>query len=389
MINYLQKTDEKQRWLFFSTLLNAALAAAKLSWGWLMGSTLVVADGIHSISDVFGALLIFLALFFAAHKSERFPYGLHKLEDMAAVFGGIGILFAGYEIIHSVFFDAGIQTPEEIWTTVGFILVVVFVQFIFYFYEFKAAKRLKSPGVKADAINWLGDIGAGLIVVIGLVAHYYHVAYAQEISVIIIVFMILKGAYDVLKEGLFSLLDAADIELNTTIKEIIISEADITNITRLNVRKSGSVYFADIELSIAELSASKAHNSIDALVHKLHQKIEALESVTIHYEPEHPPYETVVRLLEQDKQKLSANFGRTAWLEVTHITEDNKQISQEIIENPARNASQGKAFRLVAFLLSLHTDKIIMAEVNLDENVTILFDALNIDIKTIQQRNIS
>ena len=387
MINYLQKTDEKQRWLFFSTLLNAALAAAKLSWGWLMGSTLVVADGIHSISDVFGALLIFLALFFAAHKSERFPYGLHKLEDMAAVFGGIGILFAGYEIIHSVFFDAGIQTPKEIWTTVGFILVVVFVQFIFYFYELKAAKRLKSPGVKADAINWLGDIGAGLIVVIGLVAHYYDVAYAQEISVIIIVFMILKGAYDVLKEGLFSLLDAADIELNTTIKEIVMSEADITKITRLNVRKSGSVYFADIELSIAELSASKAHNSIDALVHKLHQKIEALESVTIHYEPEHPPYETVVRLLDEDRKKLSSNFGRTAWLEVTHITEDNKQISQEIIENPARNASQGKAFRLVAFLLSLHTDKIIMAEVDLDENVTTLFDALNIEIK--QQRKIS
>ena len=389
MINYLQKTDEKQRWLFFSTLLNAALAAAKLSWGWLMGSTLVVADGIHSISDVFGALLIFLALFFAAHKSERFPYGLHKLEDMAAVLGGIGILFAGYEIIHSVFFDAGIQTPEEIWTTVGFILVVVFVQFIFYFYELKAAKRLKSPGVKADAINWLGDIGAGLIVVIGLVAHYYDVAYAQEISVIIIVFMILKGAYDVLKEGLFSLLDAADIELNTTIKEIVMSEADITKITRLNVRKSGSVYFADIELSIAELSASKAHNSIDALVHKLHQKIEALESVTIHYEPEHPPYETVVRLLDEDSQNLSSNFGRTAWLEVTHITEDNKQISQEIIENTARNASQGKAFRLVAFLLSLHTDKVIMAEVDLDENVTTLFDALNIEIKTIQQRKIS
>ena len=387
MINYLQKTDEKQRWLFFSTLLNAALAAAKLAWGWMMGSTLVVADGIHSISDVFGALLIFLALFFAAHKSKRFPYGLHKLEDMAAVFGGIGILFAGYEIIHSVFFDAGIQTPKEIWTTVGFILVVVFVQFIFYFYELKAAKRLKSPGVKADAINWLGDIGAGLIVVIGLVAHYYDVAYAQEISVIIIVFMILKGAYDVLKEGLFSLLDAADIELNTTIKEIVMSEADITKITRLNVRKSGSVYFADIELSIAELSASKAHNSIDALVHKLHQKIEALESVTIHYEPEHPPYETVVRLLDEDRKKLSSNFGRTAWLEVTHITEDNKQISQEIIENPARNASQGKAFRLVAFLLSLHTDKIIMAEVDLDENVTTLFDALNIEIK--QQRKIS
>ena len=381
MINYIRKTDEKQRWLFFSTLLNAALAASKLGWGWMMGSTLVVADGIHSISDVFGALLIFLALFFAAHKSKRFPYGLHKLEDMAAVIGGLGILYAGYEIIHSVFFETGMKTPDDIWSTVGFIFAIVLIQYVFYFYELRASKRLKSPGVQADAINWLGDIGAGMIVIIGLIAHHYKVPYAQEVSVIIIVLMILKGAFDVLKEGLLSLLDAADIEMNDAIEKIVMSEPDITDIKRLNVRKSGSVYFADIELSVAELSASRAHKSIDEVVEKLHQHIDALEAITIHYEPEHPTYVTVVRLLQEDKQTLSQNFGRSVWLEITHFTEDKEQISQEFIKNPALEAEHGKAFRLVAFLLSLHTDKIIMGNVNMDENIVTLFDALNIEIE--------
>ena len=380
MISYIRKTDEKQRWLFFSTLLNAALAASKLGWGWMMGSTLVVADGIHSISDVFGALLIFLALFFAAHKSKRFPYGLHKLEDMAAVLGGIGILYAGYEIIHSVFFETGLKTPEEIWTTVGFIFVIVLIQYIFYFYELQASKRLKSPGVQADAINWLGDIGAGMIVIIGLIAHHYKVPYAQEVSVIIIVFMILKGAYDVLKEGILSLLDAADIEMNSAIEKIIMSEPDITDIKRLNVRKSGSVYFADVELSVAELNAAKAHKSIDEVVNTLHRDIDALEAVTIHYEPEHPPYETVVRLLDEDKKSLSQSFGRSVWLEVTHLAEDKTQISHEFMKNPALDASRGKAFRLVAYLLSLHTDKIIMGSVDMDENIVTLFEALDIEI---------
>ena len=380
MINYIRKTDEKQRWLFFSTLLNAALAALKLGWGWMMGSTLVVADGIHSISDVFGALLIFLALFFAAHKSKRFPYGLHKLEDMAAVIGGLGILYAGYEIIHSVFFETGMKTPDDIWSTIGFIFAIVLIQYVFYFYELRASKRLKSPGVQADAINWLGDIGAGMIVIIGLIAHHYKVPYAQEVSVIIIVLMILKGAFDVLKEGILSLLDAADIEMNDAIEKIVMSEPDITDIKRLNVRKSGSVYFADIELSVAELNASKAHKSIDEVVEKLHKNIDELEAVTIHYEPEHPPYKTVVQLLQEDKQRLSQTFGRSVWLEVTHFTEDNEQISQEFIKNPALEAEHGKAFRLVAFLLSLHTDKIIMGNVNMDENIVTLFDALNIEI---------
>ncbi|WP_294951729.1 cation diffusion facilitator family transporter [Sulfurovum sp.] len=380
MISHIRKTDEKQRWLFASTLLNAALAAAKLGWGWMMGSTLVVADGIHSISDVFGALLIFLALFFAAHKSERFPYGLHKLEDLAAVLGGLGILYAGYEIVNSVFFEAGIETPREVWTTIGFILAIILVQFIFYFFELKAAQRLKSPGVKADAINWLGDIGAGFIVVIGLAAHHYEIPYAQEAAVIIIVIMILAGAYDVLKEGLLSLLDAADIEMNDTLRKIVMTEPDITNIKRLNVRKSGSVYFADIELNVAEVNAAKAHSSIDAVVNELHRKIPSLEAVTIHYEPEHPPYETIVKLLDEDKKHLSTHFGRTTWLEITHVTQDEQQVSQKLVKNPALDAPKGKAFRLIAYLLSIHTDRVIMGNADLDENILTLFDALDIEI---------
>ena len=380
MITYIRKTDEKQRWLFFSTLLNAALAASKLGWGWMMGSTLVVADGIHSISDVFGALLIFLALFFAAHKSKRFPYGLHKLEDMAAVIGGLGILYAGYEIIHSVFFETGMKTPDDIWSTIGFIFAIVLIQYVFYFYELRASKRLKSPGVQADAINWLGDIGAGMIVIIGLIAHHYKVPYAQEISVIIIVLMILKGAFDVLKEGTLSLLDAADIEMNDAIEKIVMSESDITDIKRLNVRKSGSVYFADIELSVAELNAAKAHKSIDEVVEKLHKNIDALESVTIHYEPEHPPYKTVVRLLQEDQQSLIQEFGKTIWLDISHIEEGGELLSQERVNNPFIYIDKGKALRLVAFLLKQHTDEIIIGNIDLDGNILELFNALNITI---------
>ncbi|HEB82144.1 MAG TPA: cation transporter, partial [Gammaproteobacteria bacterium] len=288
MLTHIKPSDERQRWLFASTMLNTALAAAKIGWGVVMESTLVTADGIHSISDVFGALLILLALRFAAHKSARFPYGLHKLEDMAALAGGLGILFAGYEIIRSVFFDQGIHTPEAVWTTVGFIAAILLVQGVFYYAELRAAKRLNSPGVRADAINWLGDIGAGLIVISGLVAHHFAIPYAQEIAVIIIIVMIFQGAFDVLKESVFSLLDAADTGLTKKVHDLVIAEPGVTQIKRLTVRKSGSVYFASIELGIAETNIVEAHKQIDSLVEKLHKAIVELESVTIHYEPDHP-----------------------------------------------------------------------------------------------------
>ena len=385
MIEYIRNSDEKQRWLFASVLLNAALSAAKLGWGWIMGSTLIIADGIHSISDVFGALLIFLALLFVKHKSQRFPYGLHKLEDMAAVLGGLGILFAGYEIIHSVFFEAGIMTPEDIWSTVGFIFALILIQYIFYIYELKAARRLNSPGVKADAINWLGDIGAGMIVAVGLIAHHYNVSYAQEVAVVIIVMMIFKGAFDVLKEALFSLLDAVDIQLNTKAQDILIAQPDITEIKRLNIRKSGSVYFADIELKMLDLNLEKAHKRVDFFVEELHNSIPELETVTIHYEPDHPSYQTIVKLLDSDKEHLSVEFGKTSWIEVIHQENSGQIISQKTISNPHAEDKQGRAFKLVALLLSLHTDKVIIGYMVPDENIVALFDAL--DIELISQTN--
>lgn len=378
MLSYIRQSDEKQRWLFASTLLNAALAAVKIGWGVSMESTLVTADGIHSISDVFGALLIFLALHYAAHKSKRFPFGLHKLEDMAALFGGLGILFAGYEIIHSVFFDEGIRTPEVIWSTVGFIVIVLLVQAVFYTVELGAAKRLNSPGVRADAINWLGDIGAGIIVITGLIAHHYHVPYAQEIAVLIIVLMIFKGAFEVLKEGVLSLLDAADIELTEKINRLVCAEPGITHITRLTVRKSGSVYFANIVLSIAETNAVKAHQQIDRIVESLHQKIDNLESVTIHYEPDHPPYQMTVELLAEDKKTLSKRFGSAPWLHIIKTQTGDSIITDEIIANPAVAAEKGRAFRLTAWLISQHTDTVIMGSGQLDDNVELLFETFGI-----------
>jgi len=380
MIQYIRNSDEKQRWLFASVMLNAALSAAKLGWGWMMGSTLIIADGIHSISDVFGALLIFLALLFAMHKSQRFPYGLHKLEDMAAVLAGLGILFAGYEIIHSVFFEAGILTPENIWSTVGFIFALILIQYIFYIYELKAAKRLNSPGVKADAINWLGDIGAGMIVAIGLIAHHYDVAYAQEVAVVIIVMMIFKGAFDVLKEALFSLLDAVDTKLNTKAYDILIAQPDITEIKRLNIRKSGSVYFADIELKMLDLNLEKAHKRVDFFAEELHNAVPELEAVTIHYEPDHPSYQTIVKLLDSDKEHLSVEFGRTPWIEVIHQEDSGEIISRKTISNPTANDKKGRAFKLAALLLSLHTDKVIIGYIVPDENIVALFDALDIEL---------
>jgi len=179
---------------------------------------------------------------------------------------------------------------------------------------------------------------------------------------------------------LFSLLDAVDTTLNTKVHDILIAEPDISEIKRLNIRKSGSVYFADIELKILDLNVAKAHERVDHFVEELHNAIPELELAMIHYEPDHPPYQTIVKLLDNDKKHFSGEFGKTSWLEVTHQEKSGEIISRKTISNLAVHDKKGRAFKLVALLLSLHTDKVIIGHMVPDENIVTLFDALDIEL---------
>ncbi|MCL4525493.1 MAG: cation transporter [Gammaproteobacteria bacterium] len=116
---------QKSRWMMASTGLNGLLSIAKIGWGVYSGSTIVIADAVHSISDVLGALLILAAIRFSRHRSLRFPYGLHKVEDMAALGGAMLVVVAAYEIARAVFFSGGAQPPHNPMATMGFMTAVL------------------------------------------------------------------------------------------------------------------------------------------------------------------------------------------------------------------------------------------------------------------------
>ncbi|HEB82585.1 MAG TPA: cation transporter, partial [Gammaproteobacteria bacterium] len=172
--------------------------------------------------------------------------------------------------------------------------------------------------------------------------------------------------------------------LTKKVHDLVIAEPGVTQIKRLTVRKSGSVYFASIELGIAEANIVEAHKQIDRLVEKLHKAIVELESVTIHYEPDHPPYQTTVELLDADRKTLSRRFGTTPWLHIIKRNPDGSLISDTLIENTSKDAPRGKAFLLAAWLISQHADTVIMGQADLDENIIALFRSLGMTLRQVQ-----
>ncbi len=377
----IKKEREREAWLLASVVLNLIFSAAKLAWGAVAGSTVVTADGIHSISDVIGAFLVFLALRFAGHKSKRFPFGMNKLEDLAATVGGFAIVLAGYSIIKTVFFSNGIKTPENIWETIIFMVVLIGLEFVFYFFERKAARRLKSPGVKTDALNWLGDMGASFVVIAGIIGWHFSIPYAQETAVVVIVIMIFYGAFEILRDAFLSLLDAS-VDQDTLQKagQIIARFPAVAKIERLFIRRSGSVLFADIVLQVKEKNMESAHLVIDEIEQELQRQIPNLAITTIHYEPEKKLLKKTAILWEEDQTHVARTFGKAFWIEFRETNENGEILNREMVRNPVQHGQRGKAIKLAAWLIKQNVDEIIIHPRDLEEDLHTLFSALGIEI---------
>lgn len=380
-MKWLKRDQEKEYWLLGSVFLNLFFSVAKLFWGLHFSSTVVTVDGIHSVTDVFGAILIFMALRIAGRKSRRFPFGLNKLEDMAAILGGLAIVFAGYEIIRNAFFIKGISTPENIWETLLFILAIIILELVFYHFEHKAAKRLDSPGVRADAVNWLGDIGTSVVVLAGILGHYLSVPYAQKVAVVLIVVMILYSAYGILRDAVLTLLDAS-VDSSTLQKasQIIRRFPEVSHTEKLFIRRSGSLLIADIVLQVNQKSMHGAHLLIDKIEQSLYKEIKNLDTVTIHYEPGHKSFILIAMLLDESKGHIASSFDKTAWIQIKQISADGEILHIDIIPNPVSSIPKGKAIHLAAWLINQQIDKLIFDPEDMENDLKTLFSALGIEI---------
>ena len=371
---------QKSRWMMASTGLNGLLSLAKIGWGVYSGSTIVIADAVHSISDVLGALLILAAIRFSRHRSLRFPYGLHKVEDMAALGGAMLVVVAAYEIARAVFFSGGARPPHNPIATMGFMTAVLVAEGIFYVFERRAATRLHSPGLQSDVVNWLGDIGAGVVVIAGIGGHLLRIPFAQELAVLIILFLILEGTWEVLKNAILSLLDASvESELYAKAKNLLLTTPEVEGVEGLRLRHAGSVLFADATIRIAAANFAQAHEVADRAQQRLQEAFPELENITLHYEPPFKPFKRRAFLLIEGSA-LATRFGVAQRIRFEDQNREGILVNTQTLNNPVPDAEKGRGIRLAAWLIAQGADEIHMRAGQLEPALEALLSAAGVTL---------
>ncbi len=377
-----KKQKQKESWLLASTALNSLMAVVKLIVGYATNTNVIIADGIHSISDVVGSVLIYASIKLAGKKSRRFPMGLHKLEDLAALAGGIAIFYAGYQIIRQVIIQQHSMVPEHVSITIPFLFVILFVQASFAYFEMLSSKKLNSPGVNTDLLNWLGDLGTTVIAIIGIVLSYYRVPYAQKIAVIVIVLIIFHEAYGIVKDAVFTLLDASvDSAIINRARLIIESHPQVENVETLFIRKAGSIYIADIVLQLKEKNMARAHEIVENIEEDLRESIENLEVVTIHYEPVKKKTRRRAVLLTENRE-IAQRLRDVAFIRMEEMDENGNIIHTVEYQNPFFEEGKGHSMRLISWLMKRDVDEVIFNPTRMNMDKLELFRSLGMEIQT-------
>ena len=277
------------------TLVGAAvdllLGIVKIVVGKISGSQALIADGFHSLSDL---VTDFLVLFAAKHSHRKadaeHPYGHGRIETVATVVLGITLVIVavgiGYDAIRHLLVPELLKQPGALALLIAFISVAA--KEAIYQYTMRAAKRLRSNMLRANAWHSRTDAISSIVVVIGVGGTMLGFEYLDAVAAVVVALMIAKIGWDLLWKSVQELIDTSLDESEVeTIRESILSVPGVRALHMLRTRRSGSDALVDVHILVEPaLSVSEGHQIGESVRKRLIEQLEDVFDVTVHIDPE-------------------------------------------------------------------------------------------------------
>lgn len=273
-----------------SILLISLLIVMKVVTSVLTGSIGIRADAIHSVIDLFGAVIGFIGIKISGRPAdERHTFGHGKAENIAGVtIGGIILLAAGAIIYESIQRLISEEAPDLITVGIGVTAAALVINTAISWHALKVARFTDSAALRATARDMLADALSSGAVLVGLVLVWTTgLDILDPIVALLVAILIVRAAYQTMKESLSCLIDTRLPEVEEeAIRSCLMEYSDrVVGFHRLRTRKAGSQRHIDLHLIMPrETSVDEAHEVCDRLEKEIEKKLQQAD-VTIHVEP--------------------------------------------------------------------------------------------------------
>jgi len=291
----LPRAVERARITRRVTLVGAAfnllLSLLKVIFGIIGHSHSLIADGIHSFSDLLSDALVFIAAHHAHQEpDEQHPYGHGRFETAAT----LGLSLFLFIVAAGLIFDATerLFSPETLLQPSAIVLYVaalsVLIKEWLYHYTRIAAMRIRSDMMHANAWHHRSDAVSSIVVLVGVAGTMAGLSYLDAVASVIVGMMIAKIGWELGWGSVKQLVDTGlEAHRIAEIRNIILAVDGVRGIHMLRTRRIGVDASADVHILVApRLSVSEGHMISLMVEQRLKQEIQEIEDVTVHIDPE-------------------------------------------------------------------------------------------------------
>ena len=277
---------------YLGIVVNIALAVVKIAIGLLAASLALVADGIHSLSDLATDAAVLLGLRLGSKAPDQsHPYGHGRAETFSAGLIAVVLILVGGAMIY--YATIAIARDEITSPKLGVLIAAtasIAAKEWLYRVTQKVAIQSHSPALYANAWHHRSDALSSVAVAIGFILLKFGFGHGDQVAAIAVGLMIMWVGVKVIGDSLRELTESSvDQETVDHIKNIINADPSIHQWHKLRTRTVGREVFLDLHILVdPDLNVTAAHEIAEGLEKTLDQQITRPVNITIHIEPDTP-----------------------------------------------------------------------------------------------------
>lgn len=273
------------------SVIDLLLGVFKIQFGFLSQSQALIADGIHSLSDLAtDAIVLYAAKHSHTEADEEHPYGHGRFETVATVGLGIALLVVAIGI--SIDATLRLFNPEKLLIPSMGALIVAAISIVskeaIYHYTMHVARKYKSNMLRANAWHSRSDAISSVVVLVGVAGSMAGLWYLDAIAAIGVGLMIAKIGWDLAWHSIRELVDTGlDAERLEAIRQTILDVDGVVSLHILRTRRMAGEALVDVHIQVApHISVSEGHYVSETVRARIIKEIEEVTDVMVHIDPE-------------------------------------------------------------------------------------------------------
>ena len=290
-----QHVSRVRRISWIGLAVNLFLAVLKFTVGFLGNSQAVIADAVHSLSDMGTDLaVIFGVKYWSAPADEDHPYGHWRIETIVTAIIGISLVLValgiGYNSLSTL---REVQVVQPGWIALVGVVVSIVLKEGLYHWTLEVGKQTKSSAVIANAWHHRSDAISSIPALIAVAAAALHpdLAFVDRVGALIVSLIILKVSWEILRPVFSELTESgAPRKDREKIKSIAMDVNGVQHVHAVRTRKMGAGIFVDLHILVdGDMSVRKGHRISHEVKRELMEKGPEILDAVVHLEPYDDP----------------------------------------------------------------------------------------------------